>query len=72
MRGDPTFTLYWLTGDREIVAGRDIAEAMTLAGYGGGAARALDFWEPGDNHEYEWNAEARKWRKSDAAQGERK
>lgn len=72
MKGDPTFTLYWRTGDRETVAGRSIAEAMTLAGYGGGAVAALDFWEHGDNREYEWNAETREWRKPDAAQGERK
>lgn len=59
---DPKFTLYWRTGDREIVSGRTISEAMTLAGYGGGAARALDFYAPGDCDKYWWEAAAREWR----------
>ena len=62
MRGDPKFTLYWLAGEREVVEGRDIGEAMTLAGYGGGAARALDFWSYGEDHKYEWNTADRQWR----------
>ncbi len=63
-RGDKKFTLYWKTGDREVVEGRDIAEAMTLAGYGGGAAGALEVWTHGDNHNYIWNAAAREWEPS--------
>jgi hypothetical protein len=62
-----TFTLYWRTGKRETVIGADIADAMTRAGYGGGAARALDFWAHGDNHEYHWDAAARNWVKMKAA-----
>lgn len=58
---DPKFTLYWRTGDREVVQGRTVAEAMTLAGYGGGALRALDFWATGDNTEYWWDAKERDW-----------
>jgi hypothetical protein len=61
MKGDPQFTLYWRTGQRQIVEGRTIAEAMALAGIGGGAAPALDFWAHGDNHRYEWDAEKREW-----------
>lgn len=56
-----TYTLYWLTGKRETVQGNDPARAMTLAGYGGGAVRTLDFYANGDNHDYEWNAEKRDW-----------
>lgn len=55
------FTLYWKTGDREVVEGRTAGQAMTLAGYGGGAARALEFWAQGDNRDYVWNKEAREW-----------
>lgn len=58
---DPKFTLYWRTGQREIVQGRTIAEAMTLAGYGGGAVRALDFHAKGENTEYSWNSSSREW-----------
>lgn len=65
---DPKFTLYWRTGKREIVRGRDCAEAMTLAGYGGGAIRALDFYAEGDNTEYQWNPTTSEWRKVALAQ----
>jgi len=57
------FTLFWLTGDSQIVEGYDIANAITSAGYGGGAMGALDFWSPGDKREdYVWNKEAHTWR----------
>lgn len=55
------FTLYWRTGEREIVKGPDVASAMTLAGYGGGSVRALDFWARGDDRDWQWNAEKREW-----------
>lgn len=62
MDGDPKFTLFWRTGQREVVQGRTPAEAMTLAGYGGGALRALDFWAKGDNYEYAYDAPSREWK----------
>lgn len=56
------FTLFWLTGESEIVKGNDVANAMTLAGFGGGAVRALDFYANGDKrNEYVWNEEIRNW-----------
>ena len=39
------FILHWRTGQKENISGEDIVDAMTHAGYGGGAARALDYWE---------------------------
>lgn len=60
--GDEQFTLYWRTGSREVVSGRNIAEAMTLAGYGGGAVSALDFYAKGNSHEYEWDTTTHEWR----------
>lgn len=39
------FKLFWKTGDTQIVKGRDVAQAMTLAGYSRGALGALDYWE---------------------------
>ena len=40
------FKLHWLDGKTSIVEGRTIDEAMNNAGYGSGALRALDYWEP--------------------------
>ena len=40
------FALYWLGGDVEVVTGRDLTDAFTRAGYGAGAASALDYWKP--------------------------
>lgn len=62
MKGDPKFTLYWRTGRIEVVQGRSAAEAMTLAGYGGGAVRALDFWAKGEpTGEWTWDSATREW-----------
>lgn len=60
-----TFTLFWLTGEYQLVEGVDIANAMNMAGIGNGALRALDFWANGDESEnYEWDNDNRKWIKS--------
>jgi hypothetical protein len=58
-----TFTLFWKTGQRELVNGENPAEAMTLAGYSGGAVGALDFYSQGDCKNYVWNKETRYWDK---------
>jgi hypothetical protein len=58
-----TFTLYWRSGKREIIKGYDIADAMRRAGYGNSALIALDFHAKGDNTEYQWNREERRWEK---------
>lgn len=57
------FTLYWRTGDRQVVegCGDTPADACNRAGIGGGAIGALDFWARGENTEYEWNAQEREW-----------
>lgn len=67
MEGDPKFTLYWRTGQREIVQGRTIEEAMMLRGYGGGAVRALDFYAFGEDTEYKWVPTTREWVATEAA-----
>lgn len=61
MRDNHTFTLYWMTGKREVVHGPSIAEACTLAGYGGGAIRALDFYACGDVDKHMWDAMSQRW-----------
>lgn len=55
------FTLFWMTGQREVVYGHTAANAMTDAGYSSGALAALDFWKAGDSNEYSWSDDARKW-----------
>ena len=55
------YTIYWRTGRRELVRGADIAQAMTLAGYSGGAVRAIDFYTSENYRGYEWDKEKREW-----------
>lgn len=63
MKEEKTYTLFWLTGKSELVKGSDPSIAMTMAGYGAGALRALDFYAEGDQrNEYEWIDEERTWR----------
>lgn len=61
MSEDREYTLFWRTGDREIIRGSDASDAIKRAGYGGGALRALDFYAAGDCTDYIWNTEARNW-----------
>lgn len=42
---EKTFLLHWLDGKTTEVHGYDIAHAFSMAGYGGGAIRALDYYE---------------------------
>lgn len=59
-----TYTLFWLTGDTQLVEGNSPHEAMNNAGIGSGALRALDFWAEGDKtREYLWNKTTRSWDK---------
>lgn len=60
-----TYTLFWLTGESQIVSGNSIAEAMNNAGIGNGALRALDFYANEDQREsYIWDKEKRTWNKN--------
>ena len=36
------YTYYWRDGKREVLQGRDPADALTQRGYGGGILRALE------------------------------
>lgn len=57
-----TWTLYWLTGDRQVIEGPDISTAMSCAGIGAGALSALDFYAEGDkDHGYRWPADDSCW-----------
>jgi len=58
------FTLYWLTGETQVVAGPDIATAMNNAGIGAGALGALDFHAEGaPDPDWYWNADKHSWRR---------
>lgn len=62
MKKEKTFTIFWLTGETQIVRGCDAASAMNNAGIGHGAIRAMDFYSDGDKREkYQWNKEKRTW-----------
>lgn len=39
------FRLHWEGGEKELVQGVNIADAFNRAGYGGGAIKALDYFE---------------------------
>lgn len=56
------FTLFWKDGKREVVHGVHAADAMTSAGYGGGAVRALDFYASGDCQDYSWDKAQGSWK----------
>lgn len=49
---DKTFTIFWLSGNKEVVTGPTIEEAFSRAGYGGGAIRAIDFFSEGEDDQY--------------------
>lgn len=61
------WSLYWRTGDRQIVEGPDIATAMNNAGIGAGALSALDFYKEGaEDHGYRWSSDDRRWTKEES------
>jgi|BioPla2DNA2_1021312.scaffolds.fasta_scaffold391328_1 hypothetical protein len=39
------FRFFWLNGDIDEAYGYDVAHAFSNLGYGGGAVRALDYYE---------------------------
>lgn len=59
------FTIFWFSGDKEVVIGRNEKEAFNNAGYGNGAVKAVDFIANGDNREYSFNKETHSWEKND-------
>ncbi len=46
------FVLHWKSGDKQIIRGNGIADAVRRAGLGGGAFNALDYWEEYDQEEH--------------------
>lgn len=50
----PTFTVYWRHGEREVLRGQSIRDALSLAGYGASTVNAIDFYDRGDVSTHEW------------------
>lgn len=60
------FTLFWRTGDTQLIYGPDARTTMNNAGIDAGATNVLDFYAPGDvADQYTWNSEAHRWDKVD-------
>ena len=55
------FTIYWLSGDREVMKGLSIEDAFRKAGYGGGAVNAIDCYKEGVDDGYRWDIDAKTW-----------
>jgi hypothetical protein len=56
------FTVYWRDGSRSVLSGGNtISEAFTAAGYGAGAVHAVDWYENGENDDYVWDSEKKRW-----------
>jgi hypothetical protein len=51
---DVQFTIYWRDGLKSLVTGPNVEQAMTKAGFGAGAAAAIDFYARGDDDRYMW------------------
>lgn len=58
---DKYFTLYWLTGKREVICGPNIETAFAKAGYGGGAIHAVDWYDNKASDTHYWSAKDKKW-----------
>ena len=57
------YRFYWLDGTTTVWEGYAPEEALTKAGYGAGAVRALDFYETNEPEQnYFWNTEEKIWR----------
>jgi len=53
--------MFWRTGQREVLKGQTMEDALSRAGYGAGAIPALDFYANGNNDNYIWDDALREW-----------
>lgn len=54
------FYIYWLGGRLSELKGETVEDAFRRGGYGGGAVRAVDFYEENKNT-YDWDASKKNW-----------
>lgn len=62
--GRKQYTIYWIHNERTVIYclnEDDFATAFTRARYGGGAAAAVNFYLPGDDHGYIWSTKDSCW-----------
>lgn len=52
--------LYWLSGETEVIHGTSIANAFNKK-YGGGALRALDWYDTKEEQTHDWDKDKREW-----------
>lgn len=59
------FTVFWLTGHKEVIHGRDIADAFNKQ-YSPGALQAIDFYAPSSEADdlWEWDKKKHTWVKT--------
>lgn len=58
------FTIYWLNGERKVLSAfpnEEIHECFGRHGYGGGAIKAIDFYQKGIDIDYTYNSVAHTW-----------
>jgi hypothetical protein len=55
------WTVYWVDGRKQHIVGDTISDAFNAAGIGQGALRVVDFYTPGLDQAYGWNATEKKW-----------
>ena len=60
-----TYTIFWLTGEKETFKGKSISDAMIRAGYNDEVIRNVAFYDKGDSKKnYHWNKEINIWEKN--------
>ena len=55
------FTIYWLDGTTSCVCGESIEQAFNHAGYGGGCARAIDWYDEGISTTHWYDKQQKTW-----------
>lgn len=55
------FTLFWLSGIREVIWGSSMLEALEATGYFIPVGHFLDFWVSGVVDDYVWDGDLMRW-----------
>lgn len=61
MNKNQWFTIYWLDGTKSHIYGESIEKAFTNAGYGGGASRAIDWYDSGISNTHYRDHQKKEW-----------
>lgn len=55
------FTFYWKNGNKEILNGMDVVDALSREGYTAQHLKELAFYFPGENHDFHWVENECRW-----------